>query len=121
MFEVYNAFIHIEVKTALIDNPADYKGKINIAINQTSYGAKGLFSPNLPPYYTPKQNSKKPCLTYIIQIIHEHAKPNIKALKLVCIPNGQLYSHYEKISFKVAKQKERASVTTILLSHTLNF
>lgn len=33
-------------------------------------------------------------VTYIIQIIHEHAKANIKALKLVCIPNGQLYSIY---------------------------
>ncbi|MEA1965426.1 MAG: hypothetical protein U9O41_09960, partial [Candidatus Aerophobetes bacterium] len=28
MFELQDAFIHIEIKTALIDNPADYKGKI---------------------------------------------------------------------------------------------
>jgi len=74
MFELPDAFIHIEIKTALIDNPADYKGKINIAINQTSYGIKGLFTPNLPQYYNPKGDIKKVCLTYIIQIIHEHAK-----------------------------------------------
>jgi len=95
-FELPDALIHIEVKTALIDNPSDYKGKVNTAINQTSYGVKGLFVPNLPQYYSLKGNIKKPCLTYIIQIIHEHAKPNIKALKLVCIPNGQLYSSYGK-------------------------
>ncbi|MEA1965147.1 MAG: hypothetical protein U9O41_08535, partial [Candidatus Aerophobetes bacterium] len=103
MFELQDAFIHIEIKTALIDNPADYKGKINIAINQTSYGIKGLFTPNLPQYYNPKGDTKKVCLTYIIQIIHEHAKPNIKALKLVCIPNGQLHLHYGKSIFKSGK------------------
>ncbi|MEO0189677.1 MAG: hypothetical protein ABIL18_01705 [candidate division WOR-3 bacterium] len=103
MFEAPDAFIHIEVKTALIDNPSDYKGKINIAINQTSYKVNKIFSPNLPQYYNPKGNTKKPCLTYIIQIIHEHAKPSIKALKLVCIPNGQLYQHYGKDIFKSGK------------------
>lgn len=103
MFELTDAFIHIEIKTALIDNPADYKGKINIAINQTSYGVKKLFSPNLPQYYRLSPKTKKPCLTYIIQIIHEHAKPNIKALKLICMPNGQLYSHYGRSIFKSGK------------------
>jgi len=96
MFEAPDAFIHIEVKTALIDNPSDYKGRINTAFNQTSYGRKGLFVPNLPQYYSPKGEIKKPCLTYIIQIIHEHAKPNIKVLKLVCVPNGQLFPSYGK-------------------------
>ena len=100
MFEVSDAFLHIDVKTALVGNPADYKGKINIAINQTSYEVKDSFSPNLPKYYNPAQTqntqSQKPCLTYAIQIIHEHAKPNINALVLLCIPNGQLYPHYGK-------------------------
>jgi len=105
MFEAPDAFIHIEVKTALIDNPADYKGKINIAINQTSYGAKGVFAPNLPQYYKPQGDIEKVCLTYIIQIIHEHAKPNIKALVLACVPNGQLYSVYGKSIFRAGKTK----------------
>ena len=103
MFELPDAFMHIEIKTALIDNPADYKGKINIAINQTSYGVNKIFLPNLPQYYRTSPKIEKPCLTYIIQIIHEHAKPNIKALKLVCIPNGQLYHHYGKSIFKSGK------------------
>jgi len=108
MFEVYDAFIHVEIKTSLIDNPADYKGKINIAINQTSYRVKKVISPNLPQYYSPKGNSKKPCLTYIIEIVHEHAKPNIKALKLVCIPNGQLYSLYGKSIIGGGKTKGKS-------------
>ena len=103
MFELSDSFVHIEVKTALINNTADYKGKINIAINQTSYEVNKLFSPNLPQYYRISSKDKKPCLTYIIQIVHEHAKPNIKAMKLVCIPNGQLYSHYGKSIFKSGK------------------
>lgn len=103
MFELPDAFMHIEIKTALIDNPADYKGKINIAINQTSYGVNNIFTPNLPRYYQPSPQIEKPCLTYIIQIVHEHAKPNIKALKLACIPNGQLYPHYGKGIFKSGK------------------
>ena len=103
MFELPDAFMHIEIKTALIDNPADYKGKINIAINQTSYGVNKIFSPNLPQYYRLSPKIEKPCLTYIIQIVHEHAKPNIKALKLACIPNGQLYPHYKKSIFKSGK------------------
>lgn len=107
-FELSDALIRIQVKTALIDNPSDYKGKINTAINQTSYGVKGLFIPNLPQYYSPTGDIKKPCLTYIIQIIHEHAKPNIKALKLVCVPNGQLYSFYGKSILGGGKTKGKS-------------
>jgi len=103
MFQLPDAIIHIEIKTALIDNPADYKGKVNIGINQTSYGVNKTFSPNLPPYYHEEGGKEKPCLTYIIQIIHKHAKPNIKALALICIPNGQLFSRYGRNIFKSGK------------------
>jgi hypothetical protein len=108
MFEAPDAFIHIEVKTALITNPTDYKGKINIATNQTSYPIKGRFFPNLPQYYTLNENIKKPCLTYIIQVIHEHAKPDIKALKLVCIPNGQLHLCYGENIYGGGKTKGKS-------------
>ncbi|MGQ9819209.1 MAG: hypothetical protein ACUVQ1_04705 [Candidatus Kapaibacteriales bacterium] len=107
MFELPDCFIHIEIKTALIDNPSDYRGKINIAINQTSYAVNNKFAPNLPQYYFYRNSSgievEKPCLTYIIQIVHEHAKPNIIAFKFVCIPNGQLFPHYGKSIFKSGK------------------
>jgi hypothetical protein len=103
MFELPDALMHVEIKTALIDNPADYRGKINIGLNQTSYGVDKIFSPNLPHYYQTSPKTEKACLTYIIQIVHEHAKPNIKSLELVCIPNGQLYLHYGKNIFKSGK------------------
>lgn len=107
-FELPDALICIQVKTALIDNPSDYKGRINTAFNQTSYGRKGLFVPNLPQYYSPMGEIKKPCLTYIIQIIHEHAKPNIKALKLVCVPNGQLFPSYGRSIIGGGKTKGKS-------------
>jgi len=103
MFELPDAYLHIEIKTALVDNSSDYKGKINIAINQTSYKVNNTFVPNLPEYYKISNEIEKPCLTYIIQIIHEHAKPIINAIKLVCIPNGQLFKHYERKIFKSGK------------------
>lgn len=103
MFELPDAFVHIDIKTALITNPADYKGKINIGVNQTSYQTK-TFEPNLPKYYNiSSTNTIKPCLTYVIQIIHEHAQPDIKAMVLACIPNGQLYSHYGQAIIKSGK------------------
>lgn len=92
-------------ETPDIDNPADYKGKINIGINQTSYKIGKVFLPNLPKYYGAYGKYRKPCLTYIIQIVHEHAKPNIKALVLVCVPNGQLYSVYGKSIYRCGKTK----------------
>ncbi|OIN97334.1 hypothetical protein AUJ66_03645 [Candidatus Desantisbacteria bacterium CG1_02_38_46] len=99
MYELPEAILHVDIKTALIDNPADYKGKINVATNQTSYGKKANIRTNLPEYYL----KNKPCLTYAIQIIHEHAKPGIKALILISIPNGQLFSIYGKSVIKSGK------------------
>lgn len=108
MFEVHDAFIHIEVKTALIDNPADYKGKVNVAARQTFNDVKEVFSPDLPKYYQPIEEKDKPCLTYIIQIIHEQEKPDIKALKFICVPNGQLYPHYKVSIIRGGKVKSRS-------------
>lgn len=99
-FEMPECYLHIEVKTAIIGNEADYKGKVNIGINQTSYGIERTFLPNLPQYY---ERKKKPCLTYCILIIHEHAKPNIKALLLISIPPGQLFPIYGKGIFRSGK------------------
>jgi hypothetical protein len=90
MYEVPEAIIHIEVKTCLASNPSDYRGKVPLERNQISY-MHPRFSPNLPPIY---QSINKPTLTYAIQIVHEHMKPEIEALNVICIPNGQLYKYY---------------------------
>jgi len=97
-FETENAFIHIDIKTALLTNRADYYGRVNVGRNQTSYpayqGTNINFSPNLPIYYNYGTSNEKSCLTYGIQIIHENIKQNILAILLFSIPNGQLFRHY---------------------------
>jgi hypothetical protein len=93
-FETYNAFVHIDVKTAKIDNTSDYKGKIPIGANQTSYKTQQYdFVVNLPTEYS---YEKKICLTYFINIIYEILEDSIeiKAILLIAVPNGKLYQIY---------------------------
>lgn len=97
MFETPDAFIHLEVKTATDSNPADFKGKIQIAQNQTTYsitqtkrGNDYPFIPSLPTIYS----NNKICLTYVIQIIHNNLEDLPKIIVLFSIPNGLLKSTY---------------------------
>ena len=97
MFETPDAFVHLEVKTATDSNPADFKGKIQIAQNQTTYainqtkrGNKYPFIPSLPKIYS----NNKICLTYVIQIIHNNSEDLPKIIVLFSIPNGLLKSSY---------------------------
>lgn len=99
MYQTEDAVIHIEVKTTLKTNP-DYIGRVQLGRNQISYSLPGRFTPNLPNSYS---KSKLPTLTYVIQIIHEHMKPKLTALNVICIPNGQLYSHYGSSILKAGK------------------
>lgn len=93
-FELYNAFIHIDIKTAKIDNPSDYKGKIPVGENQTSYKpGESKYTVNLPTKYSFKQ---KICLTYFINIIYTITKDSIEinAIILISLPNGELRDVY---------------------------
>ena len=90
MYQTDDAIIHIEIKTNIVDNVSDYRGKVQLGRNQTSYGFE-KFSPNLPSVYS---SVNLPTLTYVIQIIHEHMSPKIYALNVICIPNGQLFPYY---------------------------
>jgi len=90
MYQTNEAIIHIEIKTNIVDNVSDYKGKVQLGRNQISYGFVN-FSPNLPSIYS---SVNLPTLTYVIQIIHEHMSPKIYALSVICIPNGQLSQYY---------------------------
>lgn len=93
------AIIHIEVKTTLITNP-DFKGKVQLGRNQISYQTP-RFKPNLPNIY---KSIDVPTLTYVIQIVHEHMKPRINALNVICVPNGQLFKHYGEGILNAGKQ-----------------
>jgi hypothetical protein len=90
MYQTEDAIVHIEIKTNLVTNVSDYKGKVQLGRNQISYGI-AQFSPNLPTNYMSVNLST---LTYVIQIIHEHMSPKINALNVICIPNGQLLKYY---------------------------
>lgn len=97
MFETPDAFVHLEVKTATNSNPADFKGKIQIAQNQTTYaitqtknGNAYPFIPSLPKIYS----NGKICLTYVIQIIHSNSEDLPKIIALFSIPNGMLKTTY---------------------------
>lgn len=93
-FELYNAFIHIDIKTAKLDNLSDYKGKIPVGENQTSYKPhKYNYTVNLPTKYS---YENKICLTYFINIIYDITDDNIeiKAITIICVPNGELKNVY---------------------------
>jgi hypothetical protein len=40
--------VHIDIKTALDENPADWQGVANIGKNQTSYTIPSIFNADLP-------------------------------------------------------------------------
>jgi len=112
-FESTDAFIHIDVKTATKKNTSDYKGKVTIGRNQTSYDSKQTHTgkptavnPNLPQYYNKDSDKEKPCLTYTIQMIHDPKSLGIIAILLVSIPNGQLYNIYGNKIVGAGKNKD---------------
>lgn len=98
-FETYNAFVHVDVKTAKYDNKTDYFGKIPIGANQTSYKSRVHgFKSNLPHYYTLPEG-KKLCLTYFINIVYDIVGDNdiiIKSVVIISVPNGILYDIYQE-------------------------
>ncbi len=129
MFETYNAFVHIEVKTVMGSdksgrikgNLGDAKGKVQVGQNQTSYptkkkwdGKQYIFNPNLVTKYkkTAQNNFEydKPTLTYAIECIYDGTTQKPIAVLLICIPNGilfDIYKHHIVNVGKSVKRKER--------------
>lgn len=111
MYETFDAFIHIDIKTISDSNWNDYKGKIAVQPNQTSYSLdKFNLSPNLPTCYSKtfkkEENTYyKPTLTYFIYILHKHASKEIFSILLVCMPNGELYNVYGDKILQAGKTK----------------
>lgn len=112
MFELPDAFVHIDVKTYGGSNINDFKIKHDIGINQTSYsseicereesGSRKRFTPeihyhkpNLPKWYKKNDGSKKICLTYFISILAENHGKDIICILFTCVPNGILRRHYK--------------------------
>lgn len=119
MFELDDAFIHIDVKTYGESNKGDFDTSHTIAANQTSYyceirkknSLRTKFTPtrvhpaNLPSYYTKKDGTKKICLTYFISILTENNGRDIMAIVLTCLPNLRLKKHYGFRPIQMGKTK----------------
>lgn len=115
LFEVDDAYIHIDVKTYDHENINDFAIKHDTNLNQTSYRCEienrtkrgirrrksilNMHYPNLPTRYTKYDGGikrKKICLTYFISILTDDTQgDNIVAIILTCVPNGLLKRHYK--------------------------
>jgi hypothetical protein len=73
--------LNIDIKTANIDNPSDFRETINVGINQLTHVAKLRLAekflpspyfvyPNIPPFYQMQNGSKKLILTYALMFIY---------------------------------------------------
>lgn len=104
-FEVKDAFIHIDLKTVQTRNIGDITRSIFVGENQNSY--KGVMNvnskegtiqreyiPALPSFYNKGKINEKICLSFFITIVYEDENLNILNINLICMPNGQLESHY---------------------------
>ena len=105
-FEVEDAFIHIDLKTVQTRNIGDITKSIFVGRNQNSYKGKIIVSkkggkiersyePALPTFYNKKKKNEKICLSYFITILYEDIDLNILNINIICMPNGELESHYK--------------------------
>lgn len=105
-FELKDAFIHIDLKTAVYTNKTEYYTYINVGNNQTSYesyvyknNAKKLIyeESTLPQGYTLDNDSekiRKPCLTYFISLLFDKDKDKLLSMSISSMPNGKLEQLY---------------------------
>lgn len=109
MFETYNSFIHIDIKTCKSSNSSDYKTMIPIGENQTSYSyCCDDFKANLPTSYNKNTEKEKYCLTYILSVVYNEKTLDIESVLLICIPNGYLKNIYKNTIIGKGKNKGRS-------------
>ena len=114
MFEVDDAFIHIDLKTVQSSNIGDFTNSIFVGNNQISYNSKFIVNKsereftgaNLPHYYT-KKDIKKYCLTYFISILHDSETFETLCIYITCLPNGLLKETYKGDVFNAGKNPDK--------------
>lgn len=109
-FELKDAYIHIDIKTVVVENIGDFKNGFVIGENQHSYKSeirsrkskaapsykiKRLANPKLPTYYNKGKSNEKICLSYFINILTENKGKDVICIYIASMPNGQLESHYK--------------------------
>lgn len=111
-FEVEDAYIHIDLKTVQTRNIGDITNSIFVGTNQNSYKGKMMvnkvlerdYVPALPTYYNKGKKNEKICLSYFITILYEDQNLNILNINILCMPNGELESHYKTRVLKAGKK-----------------
>jgi hypothetical protein len=110
-FEVQDAFIHIDLKTVGASltgktNIGDYTKNIFVGTNQNSYRSEikrangqsfqpvRFYEPTLPSIYNKGKINAKICLSYFITILYDKDTLDTLVISIVCMPNGELESHY---------------------------
>lgn len=131
-FEVSDAFIHIDLKTtgatlnptnedkikgipSWSNNIGDYTTSQPVGINQNSYSSEikqsngssfrpvRNYKPHLPSIYNSGKSSEKPCLSYFVTILFDKDALDTLVISIMCMPNGQLESHYKSRVLKAGK------------------
>lgn len=118
MFELDDAFIHIDLKTVNTENIGDFNNSIFIGKNQNSYKfemqtSRGTrnYEPHLPVFYTVRKENieiKKVCLSYFITILYDKTSLETMCITLTCMPNGNLSCIYGCTPLKAGKNKDKA-------------
>ena len=99
-----NHILNIDVKTANLDNPSDFRKTINIGINQTTHIAKlridGKFLPmpffvypTIPPYYKFPDGRIKLILTYGLLFIYPSYSDLVREIRLKYV---ELFEFFRK-------------------------
>lgn len=141
-FEVKDAYIHIDLKTvgatlnprdsnhpegAWSNNIGDYTNNIFVGTNQNSYKSEikksngesfepeRIYEPALPTLYNRGKDLEKVCLSYFITILYDKDTLDTLVMSIVCMPNGELYSHYNTRVLQAGKtpDKTRFNFTNI--------
>ncbi|MDC1022492.1 hypothetical protein OAQ85_03550 [Schleiferiaceae bacterium] len=119
-FEVDDAFIHIDLKTVQTRNIGDITKNIFVGNNQNSYKAEitkengssfapvRIYEPALPTFYNKGKSNEKICLTFFITIVYEDVNLNILNINLLCMPNGELVTHYGSKVLSPGKLADKA-------------
>lgn len=122
-FEVNDAYIHIDLKTVQTRNIGDITRNIFVGRNQNSYQSEikknggvsfvppRFYTPALPTFYNKGLANEKICLTFFITIVYEDVNLNILNINLLCMPNGELESHYGSKVLSPGKNPDKARFT----------
>jgi hypothetical protein len=134
-FEVENAYVHIDLKTvgatlnprdnnhpkgAWSNNIGDYTNNIFVGTNQNSYKSeikksngssfipKRYYEPSLPPFYNKGLKNEKICISYFVTILYDKDTLEILVVSIMCMPNGELESHYKSRVLQAGKNLDKA-------------